>query len=156
MTVQMQVWTPTMTTIWLVAVTRKSLQLSSSLQVDEMIPDLLPPFATTGTSVPIKRVAKPEARGNRNQVSVMSSGASFGNKEKDVEMLDVPTVRAPESEHAPRAYQLDIVDEAKRANVIALLPTGAGKTFVATLVIKAKADLLLHQKQLAVFVVPRK
>ncbi|KAK3277025.1 hypothetical protein CYMTET_14948 [Cymbomonas tetramitiformis] len=90
------------------------------------------------------------------KVSVMSSGASFGNKEKDVEMLDVPTVRAPESEHAPRAYQLDIVDEAKRANVIALLPTGAGKTFVATLVIKAKADLLLHQKQLAVFVVPRK
>ncbi|KAK3279322.1 hypothetical protein CYMTET_12787 [Cymbomonas tetramitiformis] len=61
-----------------------------------------------------------------------------------------------EPERVPRQYQLDIVEQAVKGNVITLLPTGSGKTFVATLVIKDTADKLLHRKQLAVFVVPTK
>lgn len=39
-------------------------------------------------------------------------------------------------EFVPRAYQVDLFEIARKQNAIIYLPTGAGKTFIAVMLIK--------------------
>uniref|UniRef100_A0A1I8AZJ0 ResIII domain-containing protein n=1 Tax=Meloidogyne hapla TaxID=6305 RepID=A0A1I8AZJ0_MELHA len=53
----------------------------------------------------------------------------------------------------PRDYQVELLDRAKIQNTIISLGTGAGKTFVAVLLIKEYAQRLLHRNEKAAFLV---
>ncbi|KAF7638234.1 hypothetical protein Mgra_00002206 [Meloidogyne graminicola] len=53
----------------------------------------------------------------------------------------------------PRDYQVELLDRAKIQNTIISLGTGAGKTFVAVLLIKEYSQRLLHRNEKAVFLV---
>ncbi|XP_024538863.1 endoribonuclease Dicer homolog 1 isoform X1 [Selaginella moellendorffii] len=53
-----------------------------------------------------------------------------------------------------RAYQLEVLSQAEEGNTIAFLETGAGKTLIAVLLMKRKAELL-QRKILTVFLVPK-
>ena len=63
---------------------------------------------------------------------------SNGNKRKG----GVITPIAVETKEAlvPRLYQLEIVDLAKKSNVLAYLDTGAGKTFIAVLLLRHRYE----------------
>lgn len=39
-------------------------------------------------------------------------------------------------EFVPREYQLELLNEIKKCNTILYLPTGSGKTYIATMLIK--------------------
>ncbi|KAJ3417564.1 Dicer-like protein 1 [Chytridiales sp. JEL 0842] len=65
--------------------------------------------------------------------------------------------------HSPRQYQLDLFEQAKAKNVIAIMDTGTGKTLIACLLVKYVIELdfikrqeapELHHKRLAFFLVP--
>jgi superfamily II DNA or RNA helicase len=51
----------------------------------------------------------------------------------------------------PRAYQQEILEEAYRRNIIAVLPTGVGKTLIGALLIKrtVKEMTRLNQKKVS-------
>jgi hypothetical protein len=57
---------------------------------------------------------------------------------------------------APRRYQLEILEEAKKRNIIEYLETGTGKTLISVLLIKALSEELGREdaKKLTAFVVP--
>jgi ERCC4-related helicase len=57
---------------------------------------------------------------------------------------------------APRKYQLEILEEAKKRNTIAYLETGTGKTLISVLLIKALSAELRRKdvKKLTAFIVP--
>jgi superfamily II DNA or RNA helicase len=44
----------------------------------------------------------------------------------------------------PRAYQQEILEEAYKRNVIAVLPTGVGKTLIGALLIKKMVEEMAH------------
>ncbi|KAH8114247.1 hypothetical protein DFH11DRAFT_1596751 [Phellopilus nigrolimitatus] len=55
----------------------------------------------------------------------------------------------------PRAYQEEILARARRANVIATLDTGSGKTFIAALLIKWTMALPTSNGKKTIFLVPK-
>ncbi|XP_023219964.1 endoribonuclease Dicer-like [Centruroides sculpturatus] len=54
----------------------------------------------------------------------------------------------------PREYQLEILDAARKKNVIACLGTGAGKTFIAIMLIKELAHQIRNGEKNTVFLAP--
>ncbi|XP_003240109.1 endoribonuclease dcr-1 isoform X4 [Acyrthosiphon pisum] len=46
------------------------------------------------------------------------------------------------SEIVPRKYQLELLEDCKKANTILYLPTGSGKTYIATMLVKSMGDCL--------------
>jgi len=42
----------------------------------------------------------------------------------------------------PRKYQLELLEDCKKANTILYLPTGSGKTYIATMLVKSMGDCL--------------
>ncbi|XP_026808824.1 endoribonuclease Dicer-like isoform X3 [Rhopalosiphum maidis] len=46
------------------------------------------------------------------------------------------------SDMVPRKYQLELLEDAKKSNIILYLPTGSGKTYIATMLIKNMGDCL--------------
>uniref|UniRef100_A0A1D1ZXU0 Uncharacterized protein n=1 Tax=Auxenochlorella protothecoides TaxID=3075 RepID=A0A1D1ZXU0_AUXPR len=67
-------------------------------------------------------------------------------------------VQAGAAQIKPRAYQVELLEMAKTNNVIAFLDTGAGKTFIAVMLLQHRltASLSTHQATArAVFLVPR-
>jgi len=42
----------------------------------------------------------------------------------------------------PRSYQLEILEDTKKSNSILYLPTGCGKTYIATMLIKQMGECL--------------
>ena len=50
-----------------------------------------------------------------------------------------------------RAYQVEVLERASKANAIVLLPTGAGKTLVAVELVKRQAHALTPGARIAVF-----
>jgi len=55
----------------------------------------------------------------------------------------------------PRQYQEEIFEKAVRANVIAALDTGSGKTFISTLLIKWVSTQEHAHEKLVIFLVPK-
>jgi len=45
-------------------------------------------------------------------------------------------------EFIPRDYQLQLLEDVKKANTILYLPTGSGKTYIATMLIKELGEYL--------------
>ncbi|XP_050430735.1 endoribonuclease dcr-1 isoform X3 [Adelges cooleyi] len=52
-----------------------------------------------------------------------------------------------ENEIIPRDYQLELLEEVKKNNTILYLPTGSGKTYIATMLIKAMGSYLTLPKK---------
>jgi len=46
------------------------------------------------------------------------------------------------SDIVPRKYQLELLEDAKKSNTILYLPTGSGKTYIATMLVKNMGDCL--------------
>jgi len=46
------------------------------------------------------------------------------------------------SDIVPRKYQLELLEDAKKSNTILYLPTGSGKTYLVTLLIKHLGESL--------------
>lgn len=42
----------------------------------------------------------------------------------------------------PRKYQLELLEDVKKSNTILYLPTGSGKTYIATMLVKYLGDCL--------------
>jgi len=42
----------------------------------------------------------------------------------------------------PRKYQLELLEDCKKDNTILYLPTGSGKTYIATMLVKSMGDCL--------------
>lgn len=42
----------------------------------------------------------------------------------------------------PRKYQLELLEDVKKSNTILYLPTGSGKTYIATMLVKHLGDWL--------------
>jgi superfamily II DNA or RNA helicase len=62
--------------------------------------------------------------------------------------VDVPHEEQPAlPSSVPRAYQEEILREAMKKNVIAVLPTGAGKTLIGALLIKKMVEKLALECQ---------
>ncbi|KAF5203897.1 Endoribonuclease dicer-like protein, partial [Thalictrum thalictroides] len=57
------------------------------------------------------------------------------------------------SEFCPRSYQKELFEVARKQNTIAVLPTGAGKTMIAVMLIKQVA-IECNQKKLIIFLAP--
>jgi endoribonuclease Dicer len=51
-----------------------------------------------------------------------------------------PKSQPPTPDYVPRLYQTELVDMAKEKNVVAYLDTGAGKTFIAVLLLRHRID----------------
>lgn len=47
-----------------------------------------------------------------------------------------PKLTSNETEFNPRAYQIDLYEKAVQNNTIVYLPTGAGKTYIAVMLLK--------------------
>eukprot|EP00171_Calliarthron_tuberculosum_P009646 IDg9646t1 len=68
-----------------------------------------------------------------------------------------PNTRAEMSilREKPRGYQSEILDQARKENVIAFLETGAGKTLVSALLVQEILSKPSSQGKIAVFVVEK-
>ena len=55
------------------------------------------------------------------------------------------------AEKEARPYQIELLNKAKQKNSIVYLGTGAGKTFIATMMIKEKMSAVLHDNKKTVF-----
>jgi len=62
--------------------------------------------------------------------------ASSGNLVTSFVPVNVPEVAPSNLALTPRKYQIELWEKAKKHNVIAVLDTGSGKTFIAVLLIK--------------------
>lgn len=85
-------------------------------------------------------------------------------KEREKELSQLKDTEKPteqkkgkSAEQRARKYQLEVLEQAKAKNTIAFLETGAGKTLIAVLLMENKYKTMrdLHQKMLAVFLVPK-
>lgn len=47
-----------------------------------------------------------------------------------------------ETDIIPREYQLELLEDVKQKNTILYLPTGSGKTYIATMLIKYMGECL--------------
>ena len=55
------------------------------------------------------------------------------------------------AEKEARPYQIELLNKALQQNSIVYLGTGAGKTFIATMMIKEKMSAILHDNKKTVF-----
>lgn len=83
------------------------------------------------------------------------------NTIRDFETLDTSQLSLDEPEETgatiPRAYQIEMFHKAMNGNVIAVLPTGSGKTLISCLIIKHMHNIDFERKstRLSVFLVPK-
>ena len=59
------------------------------------------------------------------------------------------------AEKEARPYQIELLNKALQQNSIVYLGTGAGKTFIATMMIKEKMSAILHDNKKTVFLCHR-
>ena len=59
------------------------------------------------------------------------------------------------AEKEARPYQIELLNKALQQNSIVYLGTGAGKTFIATMMIKEKMSDILHENKKTVFLAHR-
>ena len=59
------------------------------------------------------------------------------------------------AEKEARPYQIELLNKALQQNSIVYLGTGAGKTFIATMMIKEKMSAILHDNKKTVFLAHR-
>ena len=59
------------------------------------------------------------------------------------------------AEKEARPYQIELLNKALHQNSIVYLGTGAGKTFIATMMIKEKMSAILHDNKKTVFLAHR-
>ena len=59
------------------------------------------------------------------------------------------------AEKEARPYQIELLNKALKQNSIVYLGTGAGKTFIATMMIKEKMSAILHDNKKTVFLAHR-
>ena len=62
---------------------------------------------------------------------------------------------AIQEQKEPRAYQVELFNKALEKNSIVYLGTGAGKTFIAAMMIKEKMASVLHENKKTVFICHR-
>jgi len=76
--------------------------------------------------------------------------AAESTKEANEECLSIRDLLAKQQSSAritkPREYQMELFERAKERNVIAVLDTGSGKTFIATLLLRHVIDKELEDR----------